>query len=233
MCDISVREHIRWLPDAASEPTSTIVLTSPERRFVDLRILLAGDEPTSAGEEGGNLPLSRLDWAIAGTSSSTPRRSEDNPPVEYSHAEWHHWINSRTADTANGRMVNPTTGIETDYEELWRSEPIGSVPVSVPVPGAAGATCVVLKMHDDDSRKRGMLVRLGQYCQAVVRRGDLITVERWKWTAADSTGGGWTRQVKIGDGELPTDFATEFGHEAEVGDEVKVGADIWEVVEKS
>ena len=34
---ISVRESIRWLPDEASEPTSTIVLTSPGRLFVDLR----------------------------------------------------------------------------------------------------------------------------------------------------------------------------------------------------
>jgi hypothetical protein len=39
MGSISIRKSIRWLPDEASEPTSTIVLTSPQRRFVDLRIL--------------------------------------------------------------------------------------------------------------------------------------------------------------------------------------------------
>lgn len=36
---ISIRKSIRWLPGVASEPTSTIVLTSPQRHFVDLRIL--------------------------------------------------------------------------------------------------------------------------------------------------------------------------------------------------
>lgn len=40
MADISVRESIRWKPDEASEPTSTLVLTSPGRHFVDVRILL-------------------------------------------------------------------------------------------------------------------------------------------------------------------------------------------------
>lgn len=49
MCDISVREYIRWLPEAASEPTSTIVLTTPERRFVDVRVF----KPTSSGNASG------------------------------------------------------------------------------------------------------------------------------------------------------------------------------------
>lgn len=35
---ISVRESIRWLPDEPDEPTITIVLTSPGRLFVDLRL---------------------------------------------------------------------------------------------------------------------------------------------------------------------------------------------------
>lgn len=43
---ISIREFIRWLPQEASEPTSTIVLTSPERRFVDIRVV----RPESATE---------------------------------------------------------------------------------------------------------------------------------------------------------------------------------------
>jgi hypothetical protein len=36
---ISQREFIRWLPDEASEPTATLVVTSPGRRFVDIRVL--------------------------------------------------------------------------------------------------------------------------------------------------------------------------------------------------
>ncbi len=49
MCDISIREYIRWLPNASEEPTSTIVLTTPERRYVDIRVL----KPTSLEEDAG------------------------------------------------------------------------------------------------------------------------------------------------------------------------------------
>jgi hypothetical protein len=44
MPDISIREYIRWIPEDAGEPTSTIVLTSPGRQFVDVRLLLAEKE---------------------------------------------------------------------------------------------------------------------------------------------------------------------------------------------
>jgi hypothetical protein len=54
MCDISIRESIRWLPDEASEPTSTIVLTTPNRRFVDLRILKSGLSASAKGESAGS-----------------------------------------------------------------------------------------------------------------------------------------------------------------------------------
>ena len=37
--NITVREYVRWLPERESEPTSTLVLTSGENRFVDVRIL--------------------------------------------------------------------------------------------------------------------------------------------------------------------------------------------------
>lgn len=52
MGSISIREHIRWLPDPASEPTSTVVLTSPGRRFVDLRVLRPEGDTSWAGQQG-------------------------------------------------------------------------------------------------------------------------------------------------------------------------------------
>jgi len=50
MGSISVRRSIQWLPDdpVPVEPTSTVVLTSPGKRFVDIRILLP-----DAGASGG------------------------------------------------------------------------------------------------------------------------------------------------------------------------------------
>lgn len=53
MGSISVRRSIQWLPDdpAPVEPTSTVVLTSPGKRFVDIRILL----PDAGARGGGGL----------------------------------------------------------------------------------------------------------------------------------------------------------------------------------
>ncbi|KAJ4350849.1 hypothetical protein N0V85_009673, partial [Neurospora sp. IMI 360204] len=97
--DVSIRHSIRWLSSSSSssssdsptpsEPTSTIVLTSPGGRFVDLRILKAdpsspdhtsvfspqtGSQAEAEDARTRTLPLSRLDWAIAGTSTHTPTR---------------------------------------------------------------------------------------------------------------------------------------------------------------
>jgi hypothetical protein len=51
MADISIRKHIRWLPDEASEPTSTIVLTSRQKRFVDIRLLRAVSDAEEATQD--------------------------------------------------------------------------------------------------------------------------------------------------------------------------------------
>lgn len=54
MGSISLRDSIRWLPEPASEPTSTLVITSPKRNFVDIRVLRpegsASNWPTAEGE---------------------------------------------------------------------------------------------------------------------------------------------------------------------------------------
>ncbi|KAK4141756.1 uncharacterized protein C8A04DRAFT_13771 [Dichotomopilus funicola] len=256
--DISIRESIRWFPDAASEPTSTIVLTTPARRFVDLRIL-KGTEANGAdiGNAGVVSDLNRLDWAIAGTSSVDPPHTTDNSTNPIQHGRWAHWIDSRLAecdgvvdegdmvtDPANpaltietGRMVNPATGAVTAYEEIWRSEGI----LDVPAGGGGGAfklgiTCIALRMDSTPHQsngpiKRGLVVRLGQYCQAFARDGDALAVERVVWNAETQR---WVTTVRMGDPrlEMPTEVATYLAHVTAVGDEVRVGGVGWRVVER-
>lgn len=59
MAGVSIRKSIRWLPDDASEPTSTIVLSSSQRRFVDIRILSSPPE-TSRDQNGTRKALFTL-----------------------------------------------------------------------------------------------------------------------------------------------------------------------------
>jgi len=58
-------------PAQPFEPTSTLVLTSPAKTFVDVRVL----KPVGKGEDGSELPneggpRERLEWAFAGLSGS-------------------------------------------------------------------------------------------------------------------------------------------------------------------
>ena len=232
MADISVRQHIRWPPAPPSEPTSTVVLTSPSRHFVDVRILASNGH----GEGGGNGDM-KLDWAFAGTSSSQPGREPGTR-----HAVWRHWVDSHAtepemvrdeafvregagpggSELETGRMVNPETGVEADYEEAWSSlEP------SVE-PGSEGrATCVVLRTWDDDRGVRGVVVRLGQFCQGILRDRDAVTVERWVW----ERDGGWSLSVRYGEGTLPVEALLADSQRFKFDDTVEDGKRTWKVVE--
>ncbi|KAK7424244.1 hypothetical protein QQX98_000512 [Neonectria punicea] len=237
MGSISLREHIRWLPDEASEPTSTIVVTSPHRRYVDLRIYRPeNSEKTWTGQEDA-LPVSRLEWGIAGTSSSWLR--DDDKGGQIRHSQWNHWIDSRTTEPENatdegdmfpqpdgttletGSMVNPATERETAYEELWLDvDPTATSTPEVKV--------VVLQLETENGY-RGSVVRLGQYCQGILREGELITAERWEWKKED----GWKRTIRMGDGVLPCERALDDGFSVRKGEAVEVEERTWKIVEVS
>lgn len=228
---ISIRTSIRWLPGPATEPTSTVVLTSPERRFVDVRVLL----PTETADA-----LERLDWAIAGKSTS------ETLPDGRTHGTWSHWVDSRTRLVENvvdhgymseqpdgstletGNMINPDTGAAGDYEEVWKDIDM------------SGHDCVVLQAHDDALGVRGLAMRLGHFYQVVLRTGDDFSLARWQRQPADE-GGEWLRSVAMGSrsaslpgpSSLPAESAV-----SQVGDSIFVQQEgplqcQWTVVEYS
>ncbi|OAA63093.1 sodium/nucleoside cotransporter [Cordyceps fumosorosea ARSEF 2679] len=310
MGTVSHRKYIKWHPDEASEPTSTVVLTSPENRFVDLRILLPPggsdklsqdpssflssswipqnppqrapatavvvflfpslllpppssssprfpylspalllvswltfSEPTTAGQ----LPLDRLDWAIAGTTSSEAATAPTGEAIR--RATFRHWVSSRHADPRGvsdvgdmypqhgssttlerGVMVNPATGLPTPYDELWTDL---LAPTSDPI--------AVLRVDQDGGGPRGMVIWIGTLCQALVRDGESISLERWEKSEA-SVGdddddeavvdeGAWTRTVRMGDRELPCEEILTGKVMLEKDGVVACQGDMWEVVE--
>ncbi|KAH7045845.1 hypothetical protein B0J12DRAFT_741836 [Macrophomina phaseolina] len=82
--DVSLRKWICWDGEAPTEPTSTLVLTSPSNTFIDIRLLLPTPHTPAAERPLPNTggPLDRLDWAFAGVSESLP-------PIELPHAQQH------------------------------------------------------------------------------------------------------------------------------------------------
>ncbi|EMF11248.1 uncharacterized protein SEPMUDRAFT_88638 [Sphaerulina musiva SO2202] len=233
---ISIREFIRMpSTSAAEEPTSTLVLTSSANRFVDIRVLKNGREPVSdVAKDAAILPLSHLDWAFAGTSSSQiTHHVQDGSPLFKS--TWKHWIDSRTTEAENvvdegfmfpgsdkeetgrtlekGTMMNSQTGKMEDYEEMWRD---------VSEEGEKGEG----EEKKEKEKMRGMVIRLGQFCQGLMRIGEEITLERWEWTAKEN----WKRSFRMGDFFLPCGVAMEFDR-LQLGGKITHGGLTWDVVE--
>ncbi|KAI6808075.1 hypothetical protein KC367_g6737 [Hortaea werneckii] len=251
--NISIRESIRWIPDPFSEPTSTLVLTSAAKRFVDIRVLkdssLSQHSP-SMTEDTDLKPFSALDWAFAGTSSSSVGSPDDNGNA-VAHCEWRHWIDNRTGNPEDvvdegkmypiegdgqrslekGRMVNPDTGRMTEYEEIWRDVDAVGIPEVVGGEGVEREdeqkVSAVLILDEPEQRARGMVIRIGQYCQGVLRVKGEFSLERWEWAGKEK---GWERKVRMGSLFLPCGPAMDILG-MQVGIQVKHGDFRWEVVE--
>ncbi|KAI1794760.1 hypothetical protein LXA43DRAFT_970894 [Ganoderma leucocontextum] len=211
---ISERLYIRWFPDEASETTSTLVLTAHNRQFVDLRLLKPADP---------SAPFASLEWGLAGRSVGTP-----------SHGIWIHDIDSRTENPGDekdegdmfpqpehpdvilerGRMRHPESGEVREYEEAWKDPTVLSI--------GGGRVSVVLETASGASGARGLVVRVGQFCQGILRVGSVIVVERWAWLE----GGGWKLSAQVGDGgHLPCDVTWDGG--LAVGDECSRNGVSW------
>ena len=186
------------------------------------------------------LHSNQLEWAFAGTSSSELR--EDPNGEQVVHSIWHHWVDSRTSNAEivtdegdmhpqtsgstleTGSMVNPDTGLMTEYEECW----IDVDPLATNSGGEGKPVCTVLQLHDDDHEARGLVVRVGQYCQGILRVGESMSLERWEWEFHE----GWKRLVRIGDLFVPCGVMLE-GESLKLGGELRYGEFLWEVVEMS
>ncbi|PNS15742.1 hypothetical protein CAC42_4194 [Sphaceloma murrayae] len=243
---ISWREYIHWTPGEPSEPTSTLVLTSRQRRFIDIRINKPKAGEPELPNEGD--PPSRLQWAFAGVSKATllPDSSTINVPGPVQHCVWTHWVDSHAppfhdtdvrdegdlfsqpdgSSLEVGEMRNPETGKVQKYEEKWVDEEVERT-------GAEeGRRAVVLELSERDEEGRewakGAVVRVGRWVQGLVKvvrgAGAEISCERWKWEE-----GGWERVMKIGRLWLPCKVACE--EAVEVGKEVRYGEWRWVVKE--
>lgn len=112
-----------------------------------------------------------------------------------------------------GVMLNPDTGINTAYEEVWQDDDVLSTDTS--------QVCAVLKYENSDGR--GLVIKLGNYCQGFIRIGENICVERWQ------SNGQAIRTVRIGTDELPCQLAIE--RNFTLGEEIISGDRCWTVVE--
>ncbi|KAH6901582.1 hypothetical protein BKA70DRAFT_1568408 [Coprinopsis sp. MPI-PUGE-AT-0042] len=150
-------------PEPAKEPTSTIVLTTPRRHFVDLR---------------ATLPLVNRDlyWGISGVSTYDPESRQGT---------WKHLVDSRSDEPQEdsgvmsmlengdilekGEMLDFDDGKVKLYEEIWRD-------VNAERGDVIWAVEVVTEGY------KGSAIRIGGLCQAILKREGLTSSGRWTWT---------------------------------------------------
>ena len=209
------------LPPHPFEPTSTLVLTSPSLSFVDLRYL----NPLTVSQPPAPNPgdLGRLDWGFAGESHT--RRAPASPHATlgaFNRSSWTHWVDSRVrvghvmaADEGDmyslgdGRFLevgfafHPHLGRVAGHEELWRDVDVLSTE------GSGRKRCVVLRCKDAARGVRGVVVRVGQFCQGILMVGGEVTTERWEGEVFTEGVGEkeekakWKRTARSGLGWLP------------------------------
>lgn len=107
------------------------------------------------------------------------------------HTVWSHWVDSKTLEEVKdegymypqpdgttlekGAMAHPETGLITKYEEVWQDlepQPIGQCEDSV---------SYVLKLDEPTSEVKGVLIRIGEYIEGVLREKDSVSAIRWEW----------------------------------------------------
>jgi hypothetical protein len=165
------------------------------------------------------------------------------------HCTWKHEIDSRGQGITDegdmfllknddameiGVMVNPSTGKEEVYKEYWTGPPTESEadePLKL--------SCVVAEKSSDAlDDTRGLIVRVGNYCQGLLEIGQAgsrdICVERFI-KIADS--GKWNRDRRSGTSNaahgtsslsVPCTWVCE---ERKLGDVIRVSEATWTIVE--
>lgn len=176
---ISTRVSIQWNDDQPSEPTSTIVVTSITKHFVDVRIV----EPD------------KIDWAFCGVVVEQANAVTFTHEIDSRRAKGEHVdeidcgsfeVDEHGDEIEKGTMCNPTSGLVEPYIEIWHKIPIGSTPV----------VSVIAAYNDDDNDQIiGKVVRVGDYLQAILLMQGTVSVLRAMHNESSKC---WIKQVQIG-----------------------------------
>lgn len=134
---VTTRRYIRWATDPATEPTTTLVLTSPAGHFVDIRVLLpettkvAGPLPLplvrpellgvdavthETHARAATTGVETLDWAFAGLASTSAADDEGKQKCK-----WEHWVDNRTArawEVMDAGVMKPVKEIGVDDADV-------------------------------------------------------------------------------------------------------------------
>ena len=133
--------------------------------------------------------LECVDWAFAGKCRTKKDANTGDGAGSRSHTVWDHWIDSKgdEADPDEGDMTSQEDGTvleeginikadgqEQKYEELWKDLPVD------PLGKKQNRHSIVLRAEDSEQKMKGLVVKIGGWCQGIMMKSDELTVERWQ-----------------------------------------------------
>lgn len=159
------------------------------------------------------------------------------------------WTQENGDVLERGIQRDPVTGEETEYEELWHDLEV------IPLGKKQNRSSLVLKAEDPEKNLRGLAVKVGGWCQAILKVDGALTVERWERKPIDSTedqavtegaycdkktNNDWNRTFKSGSATLPCEYicsntSGKLGLNTTFGcwhDEAMQSATNWRVIEE-
>jgi hypothetical protein len=145
---------------------------------------------------------------------------EDNPEIHSMILNYHpdgkRYI--RTGTVADPGYRNPQV-----FAENWANTDVHATEREPP----GRPCCIVLRTTSDSAVAEGLIVRVGQYCQGIIKVDGEMSAERWYWDEFDE----WERLFHIGPQFIPCAMALD--NETRKGAILRFGAIVWEVCEVS
>lgn len=244
---VSVRRGIAWGYEKPYEDADVLALTAPSSKFVDIRLPLID-------EVGKNPVLSEHSafWAFTGTATTTFIENTAGMTMLYSaHCVWKHDVDSNGPGGGDegdmfllpngdcmevGSMENPETGRNEMYKEYW-TEP----PAPTDADYITKLPCVVAEtIPSQQCPRRGRMIRVGDYIQAVIETGagddahnetdkaDIVIPDRWIRTYQDGHHR-WIKDDRCKVSIMPTSWICE--DSLEVGNEIEQHGVKWKITE--
>ena len=176
------------------------------------------------------------------------------------HNVWDHWIDSKSdePESDEGDMTvqedgtvleegineDAASGSKEHYEELWEDLPVE------PFGEQQNRSSVVLKADSSEDQVKGLVLKIGGWCQGILKNNRGLTVERWRRQPPNDSMDGtalpveeeestrtrndWVRVFRVGNGTLPCESLCSytdgrFGYNHPIKDSSDVS---WRVIEE-
>ena len=240
---VELRQGFSLGYDAPTEDTSTIALTAPSGKFVDIRFSTL---PVTGGDTQVKEQLGKIHGhASAGIATIFFPKKEDSDWPAYNchaHVRWQHIIDSSNefnTDGADMILLADGATMEVGFIDIRGTVKYFKEYWVVPPNKATDRPCLVAELDTSHMTTKtegvavhGMAVRIGDFCQGILQTDTEFWYERWEY----SPGSGWVKDDRSN--TPPATLSTsgilpcwKMAEPLEQGASVELASGVWNITE--